>query len=65
MDFSKLGAYLLARLSEMSTWLHILQFVTAAGLYTFTDNQTATIAAAGVGLVSVIGMLTKDKGAKV
>jgi hypothetical protein len=63
MNFQYIISYVLARLSEASTWINILQFLTAAGIYHFSDSQAGTIASLGVAMTAAVGMAMKDKGA--
>ena len=52
--------WLLARLSERSTWLGITGFLTAAGIY-LDPEQIEAIAVAGLAVAGVVGVFTKDK----
>jgi uncharacterized membrane protein len=51
-----------ARLSEASTWRGIVALLTAVGV-TMTPEQAEAIIAAGLALIGVLGVFTKDKAA--
>ncbi len=52
--------WLIARLSERSTWLGLVGLVSAFGV-AVSPEQTTVIAAAGVALAALIAAFTKDK----
>lgn len=56
-----LWKYILDRLSEASTWRGIVMALTAIGIQISPELMTQIITV-GVGLVGLIGMLTKDPG---
>ena len=59
----KLFDYLIERLKEASTWRGIIAVVTAGGLTLNPEQQTAIITA-GLALMGLTGIFTKDKDAK-
>lgn len=54
--------YILERLKEPSTWRGIIQLLTAAGLV-IEPELALQIITAGVTIVGIIGVVTKDKPA--
>jgi len=57
----KMLDYVIKRLGEASTWRGIVAFVTALGVV-LTPEQVNAIVAAGLALIGIIGVFTKDKG---
>jgi len=53
-------AYLIARMAEPSSWRGAVALATAAGVTLTPELQNAVISA-GLGLIGLIGVLTKDK----
>lgn len=53
-------SYLLARLSEASTWRGFILLLTSVGV-SVTPDLVAPIVAAGTGAAGLVGVLTKDK----
>jgi hypothetical protein len=51
--------YLLARLSEASTWRGIIMLATAAGVV-FTSAQAEAVIAAGLALAGLVGAFSPD-----
>jgi len=56
----KILEYLKERLSEASTWRGIVALIAATGI-TLSPEQSATIVAAGLAVIGMIGALTSDK----
>ena len=56
---NRLPTYLLARLSEPSTWRGIIALLTAAGL-TLDPDEAVAIVTAGVAVIGVIGAFLPD-----
>ena len=54
--------YILARLSEASTWRGIIAAVTAGGM-TIEPALATQIVATGLAVIGLLGFMTKDKGA--
>lgn len=54
--------YLLARLSEASTWRGIIMLATAAGVV-FSAEQAEAVIAAGLALAGLVGAFSPDKKA--
>lgn len=54
--------YLLARLSEASTWRGIIMLATAAGVV-FSAQQAEAVIAAGLALAGLVGAFSPDKQA--
>lgn len=54
--------YLLARLSEASTWRGIIMLATAAGVV-FSPEQVEAVVAAGLALAGLVGAFSPDKPA--
>lgn len=54
--------YLLARLSEASTWRGIIMLATAAGVV-FSAEQAEAVIAAGLALAGLVGAFSPDKQA--
>ena len=52
--------YLVARLKEASTWRGLVALATAFGL-TVSPEQAASIVAAGMAIMGLVGAFTKDK----
>lgn len=52
--------YLMARLSEASTWRGIVALLTAAGVV-LSPQQIESIIAAGLAIVGLIGVLAPDQ----
>lgn len=52
--------YLIARLGEASTWRGLIAFATAAGLVV-SPELSAAIIAAGLAVMGVVGVFTRDK----
>ena len=53
--------YLIARLSEGSTWRGIIWIMTSLGLMQVSDDQAEHIASLGMAAVGVVGALWPDK----
>ena len=53
-------SYFMERLSEPSTWRGILAVLTACGI-AFSPDQVATITAAGLAIMGLVGSFTADK----
>ena len=53
-------AYLKERLGEASTWRGIAALLTAVGV-TLSPEQTNAIVSAGLALIGLLGVFTKDK----
>jgi uncharacterized membrane protein len=53
--------YLLARLKEASTWRGLTALLTAVGV-ALSPDQVNAIVSAGLALMGVLGVFTKDKG---
>jgi len=53
--------YFLSRLQEASTWRGLIALATAAGV-TLSPEQTTAIISAGLALIGLFGVFTKDKG---
>jgi hypothetical protein len=53
--------YILARLSEGSTWRGIIWIMTSLGLMQVSDDQAEHIASLGMAAVGVVGALWPDK----
>ncbi len=51
--------YIIARLSEATTWKGIFLLLTAAGVYTRPELQSA-ITAVGLSLTGLVGVLVPD-----
>lgn len=51
--------WILERLNEASTWRGITALLTAAGI-AITPEQAAAITAAGMAVIGLIGVFTKD-----
>ena len=54
-------SYLLERLKEPSTWRGITAFLTAVGVV-LSPEQINAVVSAGLALMGVLGVFTKDKG---
>lgn len=54
--------YILARLSEASTWRGIIMLATAAGVV-FSAQQAEAVIAAGLALAGLVGAFSADKQA--
>jgi len=54
-------SYILERLKEPSTWRGIIWLVTAVG-FALSEEEKQAIATAGMTLVGLIGVFTKDNG---
>lgn len=54
--------YLIARLSEASTWRGIIMLATAAGVV-FSAQQAEAVIAAGLALAGLVGAFSPDKQA--
>lgn len=54
--------YLLARLSEASTWRGLIMLATAAGMV-FSAAQAEAVIAAGLALAGLVGAFSPDKQA--
>lgn len=52
--------YIIARLSEPSTWRGIFAFLTGVGV-AINPDQVAAYTATGLALIGLLGALTKDK----
>jgi hypothetical protein len=52
--------YLLARLSEASTWRGLAALLTAIGV-TLSPEQTNAIVGLGLAIIGALGVFTKDK----
>lgn len=52
--------YLLARLKEASTWRGLTALLTAVGV-ALSPDQVNAIVSAGLALMGVLGVFTKDK----
>ena len=52
--------YLLERLSEASTWRGLVALATAVGV-TLSPEQMNAIVGAGLALIGLLGVFTKDK----
>ncbi|CAB4133879.1 hypothetical protein UFOVP263_34 [uncultured Caudovirales phage] len=52
-------AYLVARLSEASTWRGVIALLTAVGI-TLTPDQTSAIVSLGLALMGAVGVFTAD-----
>jgi len=52
--------FLKERFAEASTWRGLVALVTAAGL-TVTTEQEAAIIAAGLAVIGLLGVFTRDK----
>lgn len=57
---NNLTSYLLARLSERSTWRGLVALLTAAGL-ALSPDQTESIIVAGLGVIGLIGAFFSDR----
>jgi hypothetical protein len=53
--------YLLERLKEPSTWRGLTALLTAVGV-ALSPDQVNAIVSAGLALMGVLGVFTKDKG---
>ena len=53
-------AYLLERLGEASTWRGLTALLTAIGV-TLSPDQTNAIVGAGLAVMGLLGVFTKDK----
>jgi uncharacterized membrane protein len=53
-------AYLIERLKEASTWRGLTALLTAVGV-TLSPEQTNAIVGAGLALIGLLGVFTKDK----
>lgn len=58
-----IAQYILARLSESSTWRGLILFATAAGLKVSPELAEA-ILPAGLGLVAIINILRKERSSE-
>lgn len=54
-------SYLLERLKEASTWRGLTALLTAIGV-ALSPEQVNAIVSAGLALMGVLGVFTKDKG---
>jgi hypothetical protein len=54
-------SYLLERLKEPSTWRGLTALLTAVGV-ALSPDQVNAIVSAGLALMGVLGVFTKDKG---
>ena len=54
-------SYLLERLKEPSTWRGLTALLTAVGV-ALSPEQVNAIVSAGLALMGVLGVFTKDKG---
>lgn len=52
--------YLIARLTEPSTWRGLFMFATAAGV-SISPEQTTAIISLGMASAGAVGVFTKDK----
>jgi hypothetical protein len=55
-------AWVLDRLSEPSTWTGLAGLLGAAGLFGISTGGWGTIVAAGMGIVSAVAVVKKEKG---
>jgi uncharacterized membrane protein len=53
-------AYLIQRLKEASTWRGLTALLTAIGV-TISPEQTNAVVSAGLALMGLLGVFTKDK----
>jgi hypothetical protein len=54
-------SYLIERLKEASTWRGLTALLTAVGVV-LSPEQTNAVVSAGLALMGVLGVFTKDKG---
>ena len=54
-------SYLLERLKEPSTWRGLTDLLTAVGVV-LSPEQVNAVVSAGLALMGVLGVFTKDKG---